>query len=440
MSMIKSRILVVEDDRDLSEAIADTLEVSGYSVSRASNGLEALSIIDGLDVDLVISDVKMPNMDGGALLNSIKSKNKKMPVIMMTAYGTIGQAVESMRNGAADYISKPFDTNSLISAVKRHLVSDNARRNIVAVDRKMLDALESARRVAPSDLSVLLQGKSGAGKEVVARYIHDNSARSDKPYVAINCAAIPESMLEAVLFGYEKGAFTGATQSLPGKFEQANGGTILLDEISEMNVSLQAKLLRVIQEREVERLGGRKTIKLDVRIIATTNVNLKEAIKKGLFREDLYYRLNVFPIHIPSLNERRLDIPALADFMLSKHWNGDKPIPMISEEAYIKLSNHDWTGNVRELENVVQRAIILSDGDVIQLADIQFDDDHSEGDVSEENLSECLRNIELKRVYDVLMDCDWNRDAAADRLGVTSRTVRNKIVKLREIGIKIPDA
>jgi len=305
--MNTSKILVVEDDAGLQEALVDTLNLAGFKCIEADSGEAALLLLKTHKVDLVVSDVQMGGMSGLSLLKSIKNSLPNLPVLMMTAYGTIDDAVQAMRDGASNYMAKPFSPEVLLNMVTQYVLPEltNTFQPIVA-DPQSVELLSLAKKVAATEASVMVLGPSGSGKEVLAQYVHHHSARTDETFVAINCAAIPENMLEATLFGYEKGAFTGAIQASPGKFEQAQGGTILLDEITEMDLGLQAKILRVLQEREVERLGGRKTIKLDVRVIATSNRDLKQAVAEGIFREDLYYRLNVFPLTWkPSRKKRR---------------------------------------------------------------------------------------------------------------------------------------
>ena len=307
-------VLIVEDDAALREALKDTLELSGHTVLTAEDGSAALTSLDRQDVQVVVSDIQMQPMDGLTLLAEMKSAHPAIPVVLMTAYATIQQAVDAMRDGAADYLVKPFEAEVLISKVVHFLPQGLGEdEGVVAEDPRSRDLLALARRVAESDATVSIGGESGTGKEVLARFIHRHSRRADKPFVAINCAAIPDNMLEAVLFGYEKGAFTGAYKSSAGKFELAQGGTLLLDEISEMDLALQAKLLRVLQEREVERLGGSELIPLDIRVLATSNRDMTREVAAGRFREDLFYRLNVFPLLIPPLRERSADIRPLAE-------------------------------------------------------------------------------------------------------------------------------
>ena len=297
--MTQPLILVVEDDVDLRDALSDTLQMAGYEVCVAQDGRMALDVIESKEPVLVISDIQMPKMDGHALLKQVKKRWPELPFMIMTAYGSIEKAVQAMRDGAVDYLTKPFEAEVLVNMVGQYVSADSTEpSDLIAVDAISKRTAEIARRVAASDATVLITGESGCGKEVMAQYIHAHSSRSDKRFVAINCAAIPHNMLEATLFGYEKGAFTGAYKACPGKFELADGGTLLLDEISEMDMALQAKLLRVLQEREVERLGGNKIMELDVRVLATSNCNMRKLVKEGKFREDLFYRLNVFPLHL----------------------------------------------------------------------------------------------------------------------------------------------
>ncbi len=318
--MNTSKILVVEDDSGLREALVDTLLLAGFQCIEAESGEVALLQLKNHKVDLVVSDVQMDGMSGLSLLKSIKNNLPQMPVLIMTAYGTIDDAVQAMKDGASNYMAKPFSPEVLLNMVNQYVPLEITNKcEPVVADPKSVELLSLAKKVAATDASVMVLGPSGSGKEVLAQYVHHNSDRADGAFVAINCAAIPENMLEATLFGYEKGAFTGAIQASPGKFEQAQGGTILLDEITEMDLGLQAKILRVLQEREVERLGGRKTINLDVRVVATSNRDLKEAVAQGKFREDLYYRLNVFPITWLPLNQRKGDIVPLAKHLLTRH-------------------------------------------------------------------------------------------------------------------------
>ncbi len=361
-------VLVVEDDSNLREAICDTLELAGQSVISAAGGEEALSLLETQAVALVVSDVRMMPMDGITLLKEIRASYPHLQVVLMTAFADVDRAVEAMRSGACDFLLKPFEPKALLEHVARYRLPEAMDdERVIANDPVSRNLFALAMRVAQTDTTVLLTGESGVGKEVVARYIHNHSARRDGPFVAINCAAIPDSLLEATLFGYEKGAFTGAQQAQAGKFEQAQNGTLLLDEVTEMPLGLQAKLLRVLQEREVERVGGKKPVALDIRIIATSNRDMAEAVAKGVLREDVYYRLNVFPLLIPALRQRRDDIVPLAQHFLAEHGGRAKRVGLkLALAAENALRNHSWPGNVRELENVMQRAVIFAAGDVVE--------------------------------------------------------------------------
>ena len=444
--MMKKQILLVEDDASLRDALCDTLNLNGYDVIQAADGQQALLKLQNNDIDLVLSDIQMQPMDGFELLHNLKKKQNQIPVVMMTAYGTIEKAVEAIRNGATDYLVKPFETDELIQLLEALLPEAEESDNLIAVDKNVKKLKELVKRVAESEATVLLNGESGVGKEVFAQYIHHNSTRSNGPFIAINCAAIPESMLESVLFGYEKGAFTGASQAHAGKFEQAQHGTLLLDEVSEMDVSLQAKILRVLQEKEVERLGGKKTISLDVRVLATTNRNLREEVAAGRFREDLFYRLNVFPISIPSLRNRRDDIVPIAKQLLNRHL-GNKQNISFDKTAEKKLIQHDWPGNVRELDNTIQRALILKNADIIYAEDIQYEtvtqsfSGQYEQTVAVEDKSVLvsdLKDREQQLILDALHAGDGSRKYAAEKLGISPRTLRYKLARMRDNGVAIP--
>lgn len=374
--MNQSRILVVDDDSQLREAIVDTLMLTGYDCLEASSGENALYQLSKRSVDMVIADIQMDGMDGHTLLRNIRDKFPQLPVLLMTAYANIDGAVRAMREGAIDYLAKPFAPEVLLNQVSRYVpVRKVTKREPIWADPSTGELLQLAAKVAASDATVMITGPSGSGKEVLSRYVHDQSPRAAGPFVAINCAAIPDTMLESTLFGYEKGAFTGAVQACPGKFEQAQGGTILLDEITEMDLNLQAKLLRVLQEKEVERLGGRKMIDLDVRVIATSNRDLKQAVAEHKFREDLYYRLNVFPLRWKPLKDRILDVAPLARYFLQRHaTENSKAIPELTPQALTALNAYSWPGNVRELENVMQRALILCDGVSVKPENLILDD------------------------------------------------------------------
>tara|TARA_Y100000052_G_C2944351_1_gene82800 strand:- start:30 stop:1367 length:1338 start_codon:yes stop_codon:yes gene_type:complete len=444
--MSKTTILIVEDDAGLREALLDTLLLGNYNVVAADCAEQALMMLSSQNVDLVVSDIQMGEMSGLTLLKSIKSKYPNMPVLLMTAYATIDDAVQAMRDGATDYLSKPFAPEVLLNLVGRYAPAQKIEsRTPIVADPSSLKLLELSRKVAKSEATVMVMGPSGSGKEVLSRYIHDQSPRSDAPFVAINCAAIPENMLEATLFGYEKGAFTGAIQACPGKFEQAQDGTLLLDEITEMDLALQAKLLRVLQEREVERLGGRKTVKLNVRVIATSNRDLRKAVDAGEFREDLYYRLNVFPIEWRPLAQRPGDIVPLAEHLVQRHASSQGLGTIrLSAAARNKLSQYSWPGNVRELENVVQRALILCENNEIDASDLMIDEDMLallEGvqeQVEDNKLGSELRYQEHQIILDTLVSCNGKRKDVAEKLGISPRTLRYKLARMREDGIEVP--
>lgn len=438
--MTSPAVLIVEDDPNLREALFDTLNCAELPVLTAASGPGALEILNKEEVGLVISDLQMEPMDGATLLSEIREQYPALPAVLMTAHGTIENAVDVMRNGASDYLVKPFAADELKRVVNKYLKPVVHSGQIVAADSTSQELLRVAARVAATEATVTISGESGCGKEVVARYIHEQSPRSEQPFIAINCAAIPENMLEAVLFGYEKGAFTGATSAHAGKFEQANNGTLLLDEISEMDLSLQAKLLRVLQEKEIERIGGRQTLTLDVRVLATTNRDLRQCVADGRFREDLYYRLNVFPLHIPPLRDRVLDILPLAELSLQRHANYNAAAITISDGAAAQLTSHSWPGNVRELENVMQRTTILLQGNTIDAHDLAFeiDVDAAAHEVGQQGLHQGLRNREFQLIVDALEANDGRRNAVANSLGISPRTLRYKLARMRAAGIEIP--
>jgi two-component system response regulator FlrC len=437
------RILIVEDDPTLRMALLDTLETAGFQCFEASNGKQALLQLMHQDIEVIVSDVQMDVMDGNELLKATREKYPSIPFVMMTAHASVERAVAAMRDGATDYLQKPFEARSLVATVERMVKRSGLDSSeMIAEDAKTKRILEIVRRVAPSDASIMISGESGTGKEVLAKAIHEYSNRSDKPFVALNCAAIPENMLEAILFGYEKGAFTGATTAREGKFEQANGGTLLLDEISEMALELQSKLLRVLQEQEVERLGGKATIPLDVRVLATTNRHLTTEVGEGRFREDLYFRLNVFPIELPALRERCDDIIPLAYRFIDRYRSG-KPLTL-SPASEQKLLSHGWRGNIRELGNCIHRACILAPGSEITPNDIVFDalveSDCVSSIKQDESGPEGLKGSERDMILSALRDSNGNRKLASERLGISGRTLRYKLAKYKEQGIEIPVA
>ncbi len=453
--MSAATVLVVEDDHELMEALSDTLTLAGYGVATATDGADALRVLEQNTCDLIVSDVQMPKMDGHTFLKKVKAEHPDLPVMLMTAYGSIQKAVDAMRDGAVDYMVKPFEAEVLVNMVSRYAgMPGQTDDDVVAEDDNSSRLFAVARRVANSDATVMITGESGVGKEVLARYIHMHSNRADAPFVAINCAAIPENMLEATLFGYEKGAYTGAYKACPGKFEQAQGGTLLLDEITEMDLGLQAKLLRVLQEREVERLGGTRTIELDVRVLATSNRNVRSYVDENKFREDLFYRLNVFPLSILPLAQRPGDIVPLAEKMLHKHCKRQgRTIPVLAQDAIDKLQAHHWQGNVRELENVVQRALVLQHGEEIGSADLHFEVDAARTpdfetsiqvaaapiSQSPDSLNSEVKQTEWNMILATINTVNGSRKKAAERLGISQRTLRYKLAKMREAGIRIPD-
>ena len=376
------RVLVVDDDEQMRVALSATLKHLNYDAKIAKDAKEALKILKKEKFDVILSDLKMPKMDGVEFLKEVKKMGISSPFIMITAFGDVKTAVETMKLGAFDFILKPFSQQALKKVLdlaishsaiqtETETAQDSDSEEFIFVSPKMQNIVKLAQKVAKTDATVLLIGESGTGKEVLAKYIHSISNRSKGKFVAVNCAAIPSNLLESEMFGYEKGAFSGAVKSHPGKFEQANKGTILLDEISEMPLELQAKLLRVIQEKTVDRIGSTESISVDVRIICTTNRNIEEEVKKGNFREDLYYRISVFPIKIPPLKERKEEIIPLAEMFLKKFSaKFKKNIKQISEDAKDLLLNYPWHGNVRELQNVIERAVVLCEGDKLTKDDI----------------------------------------------------------------------
>jgi two-component system response regulator FlrC len=449
MSTVNVSVLVVEDDAPLREALVDTLRAAGMPALAAADADQALRLLETEDIAFVFSDVQMPGTTGYQLLTSIKRLRPDLPVILMTAYGTVAQAVAAMRDGATDYIVKPFDAQALIEMARRQLAARFISNELVAADPESKRLVSLARKIAETDATVLITGESGTGKEVYARFIRDQSSRAGKPFVAINCAAIPENMLEATLFGYEKGAFTGALGAHAGKFEQAQHGTLLLDEISEMDLGLQAKILRVLQEREVERLGSSRTINLDVRLIATSNRNLPEEARAGRFRSDLYYRLNVMSLRLTALRERRGDILPLAHRAIQACARGSQAALALSPDAERKLKMHDWPGNARELTNIVQRAAWLAVGGLINAADLDINtppdavsqpaaEALAPASAQEIGLDHDLKERERELIFATLRVTGGSRKLAAERLGISPRTLRHKLQQLKAAGISVP--
>jgi len=468
----KESVLVVEDDAILREALVDTLRAAELPALAAADAPGALQILQSEAIALVISDVQMPGPNGYQLLSSIKRLRPDLPVVLMTAYGTVAQAVAAMREGATDYIVKPFDALALIEMARRQLALRVVPNELVAVDPESKRLVALARKIAENDATVLITGESGTGKEVYARFIRDHSARAGAPFVAINCAAIPENMLEATLFGYEKGAFTGALGAHAGKFEQAQGGTLLLDEISEMDLGLQAKILRVLQEREVERLGSSRTISLDVRLIATSNRDLPEEVRAARFRADLYYRLNVMSLRLPPLRERRGDILPLARRAIQACARGGQAALSLSADAEHKLLQHDWPGNARELTNIVQRAAWLACGGIIHAPDLDTGatgattaaasvitnaadpaaamqsaaalpsgaagEGAAQVRAQDAGLDHDLKERERELILATLRVTGGSRKLTAERLGISPRTLRHKLQQLKAAGVSVP--
>ena len=451
------KILVVEDDDALRDALLITLEAAGHQVTGADGGPAALAMLAREAFSMVISDLRMDPMDGLTLLGEIRSRHPGLPVLLMTAFGDVDKAVAAMRGGACDFMLKPFEPKTLIEQVARYAVPPPPADGVIAADPKTRQTLLLAARVAKTDATVLLTGESGVGKEVFARYIHDQSSRAGGPFVAINCAAIPDNLLEATLFGYEKGAFTGAQTAQAGKFEQANGGTLLLDEISEMPLGLQVKLLRVLQEREVERVGGKKPLPLDIRVLATSNSDMASEVRAGRFREDLYYRLNVFPLEIPALRQRPGDILPLARHCLARQAAASRRAARFAAAAEARLIAYSWPGNVRELENAVQRALIMTAGELIEAESLPLNGalnpvgvvaatDFASAQASpaaapapaespaNTGSSANMKDLERQHILDTLAKFGGSRKKAVAILGISERTLRYKLSQYRAEG------
>jgi two-component system NtrC family response regulator len=446
-------VLVVDDEKNYLVVLEALLASEGYEIITADNPEEALRLVKESDLDLVITDVKMPGISGMTILEEAKKVNPDMPLIIMTAFGSIEMAVEAMKKGAYDYIEKPFKNEALKLTVKKALqnyqlvkenrllseaLSDRYRfGNIIGKSRTMQDIYNLISKVSLSKTSVLITGESGTGKELIANAIHYNSPRKDRPFVSINCGALTESLLESELFGHEKGAFTGAVAMKKGRFELADGGTLFLDEVSEMSPTLQVKLLRVLQEMEFERVGGTRTIDVDVRILSASNRNIKADVSTGRFREDLFYRLNVIHIEVPSLRERGEDIRLLVNHFINKYRRPDNDAkPELSPEAWKILFNHNWPGNIRELENVIERAVVLNSGGLITPDDMPAYLLEGEDDIDIEKfipagapLQKTLEQIEEQLIRRALKSCNNVQSHAADMIGITKSLFQHKMKK-----------
>lgn len=443
-------ILIVDDEAPMRKNLVELLSEEGYLLLQATDGLTAIEYVRDVNPHLILLDIKLPKMDGLSALKEIKALKPDIPVIVFTAHGSSERAIEAMKLGAYDYLEKPFSLDKFLLIVKRALGYSNlldevnelrrgqsstqppSASELVGGSGRMQEIFKLIGKAAPTDATVLIQGESGTGKELIANAIQRHSRRSDKPFVKVNCAALPESLLESELFGHERGAFTGAITERKGRFEMADGGTIFLDEVSDMTPHLQTKLLRVLQQRTFERVGGKETITVDVRIIAATNKNLDAEMKAGRFRDDLYYRLNVMPIMVPPLRERPEDIPVLVEHFLRKH--GGQRNMLISADALAVLQRYSWPGNIRELENVIQHALVISTGSVITLDHLPLTV-KAEGELIPRELvwqdgiplKKIMAEVERGIILKALRQVNWNRSKAAELLGINRRSLFEKI-------------
>ena len=475
--MVNKNILIVDDDDNMREAMKETVLRLNINVDTAENGRKGFEMATKKVYDLIISDMRMPEIDGLSMFEMLKATGIKTPVCFVTAYGSVTGAVEALKIGAYDYILKPFSPEVIEELIRRTFelsennkqdikeeATDHNKKGTVYKSAYMEHVFSLAKDVAESEATVLITGESGTGKEVLARFIHENSTHSKGPFVAVNCAAIPENLIESELFGYEKGAFTGAVNKKLGKFESADGGTILLDEIGEIPIHLQAKLLRVLQEKEVERLGALKPSKINTRVLATTNRNLKEMSQEGTFREDLYYRLNVISMELPPLRDRKEDVADLSAFFIKKYSEiNKKPVKPLSDDALKALQSYEWPGNVRELEHTIERAVVLSKTNEITSKDLFLHGITIAGfkskpekqvevkeevrkaapEQAEENVNSSvgrtIADVEQELILKTLQDVAGNRTKAAEILGITVRTLRNKLNEYRDMGIDVEE-
>jgi two-component system response regulator AtoC len=467
----KKQILVVDDEPNLRRVLSAQLERDGYDVHTSEDGEQALALLRDHHIDLVITDLRMPRVDGMELLRRIAAFEEPAPVVMITAHGTVDTAVEALKTGAFDYITKPFDQDEVRTIVKKALrtqdlsateasrpapgVAEGGRYGIIGASPSLLDVYAVLDRVADTPTTVLVTGESGTGKELVARALHENSSRRERPFIKVNCAAIPRDLMESELFGYERGAFTGAVGSKPGRFELASGGTLFLDEVGSIPVEMQVKLLRALQESEFERVGGVKTIRVDVRLVAATNTDLKKEIAAGAFREDLYYRLNVVPIRLPPLRERREDIPLLVQHFVDK-FNArlHKSVAGAEEAALDALSEHPWPGNIRELENVIERAVLFCDGSALRLSDLPAEIQRTEerrpdsasvrpqrtsaglSDGLKEQVKAAMSRLERELIVKALEQTGGNVTHAARLLKISRKGLQ---LKMKELGLRERD-
>jgi len=444
------KILIVDDEANMRLVLKTMLKKEGYDVATAENGLEALNVLKEGDIAAVVTDLRMPGLDGMGLLERAAEEHPSIPVIMITAHGTVATAVDAMKKGAFDYITKPFEQEELKRVVRKALHTsalneeefmagpgDMDRHGIVGTSGPMLDIYETIRKVAPTMTTVLLTGETGTGKDLIAHAIHRNSPRRDNPFIRINCAAIAENLVESELFGYEKGAFTGAAVKKPGRFELAHKGTLFLDEVGEIPRDMQVKLLRVLQDHEFERVGGLKTIKVDVRLVTATNRNLLQDVKEGRFREDLFYRLNVFPIRLPPLRERKEDILPLAEYFLDRfNRKLERSVVHIAPEVRDFFVSYDWPGNVRELEHLMERLVLMAGGDTIDADSLPPEmkmPPVTPQEKAEKPFREFIKSqtedVEKRMIVRVLEECGGNVTRAAQQLGLSRKGLQLKMIK-----------